>query len=123
MAESVLDIILRAKAEGQAAIDEMIAKQEEMNASVAKSGTAAEGATSSFGGLNTMLIGATVVGGGLLEVVKSSIEGYAKFGEEVLNFQRVSGMSAEQSSKMVDVFGQLGVSAEAADKAMFPLAK
>src|SRR5260370_32961465 len=102
MAESVLDIILRAKAEGQAAIDEMIAKQEEMNASVAKSGTAAEGATSSFGGLNTRLIGATLVGGGLLAGVKSRIEGYAKLAEEALNFQRVSVMSAEQPCRLTD---------------------
>jgi hypothetical protein len=58
-----------------------------------------------------------------IETVKSSIEGYVHFGEEVLNFQRVTGMTAEASSRMVDVFGQLGISAEAGDKAMVKLAK
>ena len=38
---------------------------------------------------------------------------------KVLNFQRVTGASAEESSRLVDVFQQVGISGDVASSAMF----
>jgi hypothetical protein len=74
-----------------------------------------------LGGAGIAAAGLTAAMGVGLEVAKSSIEMYVSLGEKVLNFQRVTGASAEQSSRMVAVMGELGVDGETAAAAMFKL--
>lgn len=73
------------------------------------------------GGVSAGLAAFVVGAGAAVAAAQASIESFLNFGEEVLKFEHVTGMTAESSSKLLDVFEQLGVSADAADSAMFQL--
>jgi hypothetical protein len=72
----------------------------------------------------TMLGGAAVAGAGIVAaVLGESIKKYTELADEVENYKRVTGSSAEESSRMVEAFKALGVSSETATGAMFKLSK
>lgn len=75
------------------------------------------------GGISVGLAGFVIGAGAAAAVAMSATESYMKFGEEVLNFQRVTGESAQSSSKFIDILNQYGISAEVGDKALAGLAK
>lgn len=67
---------------------------------------------------------AAAVGFGLVaEGAKLAIDKYTHLGEQVENYKRVTGSSAEESGRMVQTFEALGVSEESASKSMFKLSK
>lgn len=59
----------------------------------------------------------------IVAAAQKSIESYIALGEQVENYKRVVGGSAEESSRMVSVFNALGVGSDAATGAMFKLSK
>jgi hypothetical protein len=71
--------------------------------------------------------GAAVVGGvavlGLGAYAMSSVDSWAKLGEQVLKFQRVSGATAEESSRLIYVMGELGISSDTASSALFKMTR
>lgn len=72
----------------------------------------------------TMLGGAALAGLGLVaEGAKMAIDTYTKLGDEVENYKRVVGGSAQDAGRMVQTFEALGVSGDTATSAMFKLSK
>lgn len=61
---------------------------------------------------------ATVMGTGIALAVEGSRK-YQELGEQVLNFQRLTGASAEESSRLVQVFGYLGINGDEASRAIY----
>jgi hypothetical protein len=74
--------------------------------------------------LRTGLVTAAAVGfGALIVKAKESIDAYVDLAGEVRNFQRVSGASAEESSKFVAVLDDLQISADQGATAVARLAR
>jgi hypothetical protein len=78
-------------------------------------------------GVMKVAAGAAVVGGvailGLGAYALSSVSSWAALGEKVLAFQRVSGTTAEEASRLVFVMGELGISSDTATAAMFKMTR
>jgi hypothetical protein len=78
-------------------------------------------------GVMKVAAGAAVVGGvailGLGAYALSSVSSWAALGEKVLAFQRVSGTTAEEASRLVFVMGQLGISSDTVTSAMFKMTR
>jgi len=75
------------------------------------------------GGISAGLAAFVVGAGAALAIVKDSVEHYDQLAESVEKYQRATGASAEESSRMVSTFERLGVDGGAAGDAMFNLAK
>jgi hypothetical protein len=75
------------------------------------------------GGISAGLAGVVVGAGAAIAIAKTATESYLTLGEAVLKYQHVTGASAEDSSRMVAVFGQLGLGSDTAANAMFTLDK
>jgi hypothetical protein len=75
------------------------------------------------GGISVGLAAFVVGAGAALAIGKTSIETFNSLGESVLKYQRVTGDSAEQSSRMVSAFTQMGIGGDGAANAMFNLNK
>src|SRR5258708_22420826 len=74
-------------------------------------------------GMN-LLGGAAVAGLGLVAgALAESVSMYQKLGDQVENYRRVVGGSAEEAGRMVQTFEALGVSGDTATGAMFKLSK
>src|SRR5258708_97075 len=80
-------------------------------------------ASTGVGGMQ--LLGGAGLGavGPLAEIVNASTKAYQSIGDQVENYKRVVGGSAEESSRMVYTFDALGVSTETASAGMFKLSK
>jgi hypothetical protein len=78
-------------------------------------------------GVMKVAAGAAVVGGvailGLGAYALSSVSSWAALGEKVLAFQRVSGTTAEEASRLIYVMGELGISSDTASAAMFKMTR
>jgi hypothetical protein len=88
----------------------------------------AQTAGSSFGSMIASQSGLAVAGvaGAGLAIGKfalDSVEKFGNLGDSVLQFERVVGTSAQESSKWVSVLGQFGVSAEQGSASIGKLAK
>jgi hypothetical protein len=78
-------------------------------------------------GVMKVAAGAAVVGGvavlGLGAYALASVSSWAALGEKVLAFQRVAGGTAEESSRLIYVMGQLGISSDTVTSAMFKMTR
>lgn len=95
-------------------------------ADVAKGALDKVGASAlSSGGLLTSALagGAAVAGAALVAFAADGIGKMVDLASEVRNFGRATGLSAEDSSRMVAVLDDLGISSEVGAGAMFKLAK
>lgn len=72
----------------------------------------------SLGGVGTV---ATVAGAAVVAFATESAKHYQELAEQVLNYERVTGQSAEASSRMVEVANDLGISSDTLAGAMFRL--
>jgi len=70
-----------------------------------------------FGTVAVAALGAAVA------VAAEGVKGYVDLGEKVENYRRVTGASAEESSRVVETFDRLGVSSDSAASAIFMLSK
>lgn len=84
---------------------------------LSKSGVLSGGSLLALGGIATAAAGLLVVGG------EKSLQMYQQLGDEVENYKRVVGSSAEESGRMVQTFVSLGVGADTATGGMFKLSK
>lgn len=75
------------------------------------------------GGLVKAGVAAGAMAAATVKFAVDSANAYADLGTEVLDFQRVSGASADTSSRMVATLDDLGISAETGSKGMFKLSK
>lgn len=70
------------------------------------------------------IAGGLVAGLGLATVVaEKSIQQFVALAEKVREYSQVTGESAEVSSRQIEAFGELGVSADTAEAAMFRLGR
>jgi hypothetical protein len=71
------------------------------------------------------LIGGAVAAGLGIAVgaIAEGVHSYIELGDQVLNYQRVTGASAEESSRMVETFDRLGISGDRASSAIFMMSK
>lgn len=67
--------------------------------------------------------GAAAAGAAFVGLATASVNAYTGLAQSVLQFQRVSGASAEQSSALVAAFDDMGISAEKGATAIFQLGK
>jgi hypothetical protein len=78
-------------------------------------------------GVMKVAAGAAVVGGiavlGLGAYALASVDSWTKLAAEVRQFQRVSGDTAEDSSKLIYTMGELGISSDTAAAAMFKMTR
>lgn len=127
-------VIVELVAKGQQAAAEfrkVRAEAQQLNATTSKVGDGAAGVdtlASKTGFLSTAMKGAAVAGAGLAAVkladfARDSVKEFASATSEVRQFQRVSGASAETSSKLVYAFKAVGVSTDQAATGIFMLAK
>lgn len=72
-------------------------------------------------GMNLLGGAALVAAGAVATIIGDSISSYEHLGEQVENYRRVVGGSADESSRMVSVFNALGVGTDTATAAMFKL--
>ncbi len=80
-------------------------------------------ASQGVGGMQ-LIGGAAAAGFGLVvAAIGESIKSYTDLGDKVENYARATGGSAEESSRMVEMFQQLGVSADVATSNMERFAK
>lgn len=79
--------------------------------------------TKGLGRANFAVIAAGAAVGGVIAGVEMAVQSYVKLGDEVLNYQRVTGESAQESSRQVETFQILGVGADTASAAMFKFSK
>jgi hypothetical protein len=79
--------------------------------------------TKSFGSANIAVIAAGAALGIVGSFAKSAVDAYVTLGDSVINYQRVTGSSAEESSRMIEAFQVLGVGADTAASAMFRFGK
>ncbi|MCU1483680.1 MAG: hypothetical protein JWN67_426 [Actinomycetia bacterium] len=76
------------------------------------------------GALSTgVAAGAAVVGAGLLKMSMDGVKSYVALAGEVRNYQRVSGASAEDSSRMVAASKAVGVESQSTANAVFRLSQ
>jgi len=80
-------------------------------------------ASTGVGGMQLLGGAGLVAVGAIAEVVTASTKAYQSIGDQVENYKRVVGGSAEESSRMVYTFDALGVSTETASAGMFKLSK
>ncbi len=80
-------------------------------------------ATQGLTGMSVLAGGALAAFGIAAEGVHSAIDSYVELGDRVEDFRRVTGASAEESSRLVHVFTDLGVSSDVASQGMFKLSK
>jgi hypothetical protein len=78
-------------------------------------------------GVMKVAAGAAIVGGvavlGLGAYALESVGKWAALGESVLKFQRLSGTTAEEASRLIYVMGELGISSDTASAAMFKMTR
>lgn len=92
----------------------------------AKTGLSALGASgdqAASGIQQAALAGAGLVAVGLVKFAADGIGKFTQLADGVRSFQRVSGASAEESSKLVYAFGKVGVDAATAGNSVFMMAK
>src|SRR5450756_2583917 len=74
-----------------------------------------------------VIAGAAVIGGaailGLGAYAMESVNSWAALGESVAKFERVSGATAEESSRLIYVMGELGISSDTASSALFKMTR
>jgi len=80
-------------------------------------------ASTGVSGMGLLGGAALVAVGAMAEVVKTAVQKYTELGDSVENYKRVTGASAEESSRMVETFNALGVSSDTATNGMFKLSK
>ncbi len=80
-------------------------------------------ASTGVGGLQLLGGAGLVAAGAIAEVVAASTKAYQSIGDQVENYKRVVGASADESSRMVYVSNALGVSTDALTGGMFKLSK
>jgi hypothetical protein len=89
-----------------------------------KSGEALEGMSKTGISGMTLLGGAAIAGAGIMAtVLGESISKYVALADQVENYKRVTGASAEESGRMVQTFQALGVGEDTATAGMFKLSK
>src|SRR5450759_1521485 len=78
-------------------------------------------------GVMKVAAGAAIVGGvavlGLGAYALESVGKWAALGDSVLKFQRLSGTTAEEASRLIYVMGELGISSDTASAAMFKMTR
>ncbi len=82
-----------------------------------------EQASKGLFGLSGPTIAAGAALGLLTGLAGESVHAYVDLADKIENYKRVTGASAEESSRMVEAFQVLGVDAETATAGMFKLAK
>lgn len=92
--------------------------------------TALKGEQALSGMTSTGVTGMGLLAGGALAAVgivsaalEHGISQYEQLGNQVENYKRVTGSSAEESSRMVETFNALGVGEDVATQGMFKLSK
>ena len=89
----------------------------------AEEAAAAQGVSSSAVMAGAVVAGAAIAGAAILKFAEDGVKNYLALGEAVHQFQEVSGASAEESSKLIAISNDLGVSTDTTSRAMYNLGK